>query len=288
MNSKTLNKTKISIAHSPDADDAFMFYALTNNLVDSNGFEIENILKDIQTLNEDAHTLKYDVSAVSFNAYTELDKDYQLLSCGGSLGYGYGPTIISKKGKTLKDFLNDKNKTIAIPGEKTTAFLLLQIFDSSFNHIVVPFDQIIDYVLNNDNVYGLLIHEGQLSYESHGLNLICDLGKWWLDETNLPVPLGGNIIKRTFSDDAKKQINKVIKNSIEYGLKNKETVVPAVKGYAREIEKDLSLVDKFVGMYVNDYTVDYGDEGRKAIKTLYEKAFSKGLIQKIPQLDFVQ
>lgn len=279
---------KISIAHSPDADDAFMFYGLVEGKVNNSNYEIENVLKDIQTLNIEAKELKYDVQAISFHVYPEIEKDYQLLSCGGSVGYGYGPVIISKKKETFEEFLKNKNKLIAIPGEKTTAFLLLKLLIPEFNFKPVQFDRIIDEVQSGNFDYGLIIHEGQLSYEKMGLNKIADLGEWWLSETNLPVPLGGNVIKRNFDVDTKKEINNIIKNSISYGLKNKTAVVNEVRKFARGIENDVNLVDKFVGMYVNDFTLDYGIEGKLAIKKLYEMAFEKGIIKHIPKLDFVE
>lgn len=280
-------KTKISIAHSPDADDAFMFYALTEGLIKENDFEIENVLKDIQTLNVEAKTQKYDVQAISFHAYPELQENYQLLSCGGSLGYGYGPMIISKEKVDFETFSKQGKKKIAIPGEKTTAYLLLQLLHDDFEPVSVPFDEIIDVVSKGEIPYGLIIHEGQISYERHGLNKVIDLGEWWLGLTNLPVPLGGNVVKRNLPEDVKKKINLIIKKSIVYGLENKKGVVPEVTKYARELENDNTLVDKFVRMYVNDYTVDYGDDGRLAIKKLFQMAVDKGLVAEMPNLDFI-
>ena len=277
-------KRKISIAHSPDADDAFMFYALAENIIKKNGFEIENILKDIQTLNEESNIQKYDVQAISFFAYPDVEEEYQLLSCGGSLGYGYGPLLISKEKISICDL---KGKTIAVPGKKTTAFLLLSLLVKDFKPVFVPFDQILEGVYNNKYPIGLIIHEGQLSYLKYGLNKIVDLGEWWLGKTNLPVPLGGNIIKRAFTDKEKKEINFLIKESISYALKNKENVISAISKYAREIKEDHALVNKFVSMYVNEFTLDYGYTGKLAIKKLYQLALSNGLINKMPKLDFV-
>ena len=278
-------KKKILIAHSPDADDAFMFYALTEGLIKCDSLEIEHELKDIQTLNCESNVLKYDVQAISFFAYPEVEEKYQLLSCGGSVGYGYGPLLVSKDPVSID---NIKNKVIAVPGEKTTAFLLLKLFLKDFKYEVVPFDCILNAVKNGTYPLGLVIHEGQLSYPKHGLSRVIDLGEWWLGRTNLPIPLGGNVIKRSFNYEEKKEINSLIKKSIAYGLNNKEKVVPAVSKYARELEEDIEKISKFVSMYVNDFTLDYGMSGILAIKKLYQLAFSEGLISKIPLLDFVE
>ncbi len=285
---KNVKKQTVTVAHSPDADDAFMFYALTENLIDSGSLEFKHQLKDIQTLNVESNATKYDVQAISFFAYPDVEDKYQLLSCGGSLGYGYGPTIVSKKSNLKNDLSGLKNQKIAIPGEKTTAFLLLKLLVKDFQPVFIPFDKIIDAVVNDECPFGLLIHEGQLSYSSHGLNKIIDLGEWWLGKTNLPVPLGGNVIKRSLGENEKKEINNLIRQSIVYGLNNKEKVIPAVSKYARELGNNHELVDKFVSMYVNDFTVDYGISGMLAIKKLYQLAFEQRLITKIPKLDFVE
>lgn len=280
-------KKKILLAHSPDADDAFMFYALANNIVKSENLEIEHILKDIQTLNKEAEVLKYDVQAISFFAYPDLEKNYQLLSCGGSLGCGYGPLLVSKENISFQELKEIKNPEIAVPGEKTTAFLLLKLLLKDFKPVVVPFDQILENVSSGKYPFGLIIHEGQLSFQKSGLKKIVDLGEWWLGKTNLPVPLGGNVIKRSFSEEEKIEINAIIKKSISYGIENKEKIIPQIASYARELSDSHTLVDKFVSMYVNQFTVDYGDIGKIAIRKLYQMAFEDGLINKIPKLDFV-
>ena len=282
---KTALKKKILIAHSPDADDAFMFYAIAENIIRSKNFELQSVLKDIQTLNNESRQFKNDVQAISFFAYPEVEKNYQLLSCGGSVGYGYGPLLVSKQKISFNDL---KNKTIAVPGEKTTAFLLLKLLIKDFKYDIVPFDQILNCVLSGKHSIGLIIHEGQLSYESLSLNKIIDLGEWWLGKTNLPVPLGGNVIKRSFDKEEKKEINLLIKNSIAYALENKEKVIPCISRFARGIEKDQKMVSKFVGMYVNEFTLDYGYLGKLAIKKLYQMALQDGLISKMPELDFVE
>lgn len=277
----------ISIAHSPDADDAFMFYALANKMIEIKDLKIEHILKDIQTLNSESNTSKYDVQAISFFAYPEVENEYQLLSCGGSLGYGYGPLLVSKKKVNYNDLKTTKNKTIAVPGQKTTAYLLLKLLLKEFNSITVPFDQVLKTVIEGTCDFGLVIHEGQLSYQKHGLHKVLDFGQWWLGKTNLPVPLGGNIIKRSFKEKDKKEINLLIRKSIAHALANKEKIIPLVSKYARELAGNNALVSKFVSMYVNEFTLDYGLIGRLAIKKLYELSFKEGFINKIPKLDFV-
>lgn len=281
-------KKKVLLAHSPDADDAFMFYALADNIIQSNFLEIEHELKDIQKLNEESNVFKYDVQAISFFAYPTVEDKYQLLSCGGSLGYGYGPILVANKEMTDKALDSLKGQEIAIPGEKTSAYLLLKLLVKDFKPVVFPFDQIINAVVSKKCSFGLLIHEGQLSYLRHGLKKVIDLGEWWLGKTNLPIPLGGNIIKRSFDDNEKKEINSLIRESIAYALNNKEKVLPCVSKYARELEGNKDLVEKFVTMYVNSFTLDYGIQGKLAIKKLYQMALSEGLIKKMPRLDFVE
>lgn len=275
----------ISIAHSVDADDAFMFYALAQNIILSKDFVFSHVLKDIQTLNSEALENKYDVQAISFSVYPDIEDKYQLLSCGGSLGYGYGPTVIANGKITIHEL---KSQKIAIPGVKTTAYLLLKLLLGDFNYEFVPFDKIISRVSSCEFKCGLIIHEGQLSYESHNLYKVVDLGDWWLEKTGLPVPLGGNVIKRTFENAEKKEINSLIRKSIKYALDHKHTVIPCVSKYARDIKNDNNLVDKFVSMYVNEFTVDYGEKGKKAIQTLYKMALEQELIKKMPRLDFVE
>jgi len=285
-------KTKITIAHSPDADDAFMFHALSANIIRSEKFEFQHILKDIQSLNKEALSCTYDVQAISFFAYPDIEKKYQLLSCGGSVGYGYGPLLIANdEGKKIisEQGLNNLAKiSVAIPGEKTTAYLLLKLLLKNFSPVHVQFDQIIDAVASGKYPLGVIIHEGQLSYLSSGLHKIADLGEWWLGKTNLPAPLGGNVIRRDLDNGSKKEINRLIKQSISYAIENKEKVVSAVLEYARDIKHDPKLVDKFVSMYVNDFTLDYGMSGKIAIRKLYELAYSEGYIEKMPDLDFVE
>ena len=278
-------KLKISLAHSPDADDAFMFYALTKKLFCQNGFKVKSLLKDIQKLNEDSDILKHDIQAISFFAYPFVQDNYQLLSCGGSLGIGYGPVVVGREKITLSSL---KKKVIAVPGNRTTAYLLLKLLLGDFKYEVVPFDEVFNEIKKGKYDFGLVIHEGQLTYKKHGLKKIVDLGEWWLSKTNLPVPLGGNVIKRSFSMKQKKEINSLLRKSIAYGLENKKRILPYISKYARELKDDQGLVDKFVSMYVNEFTLDYGITGKLAIRKLFEMAFAEKLIDKIPKLDFVQ
>lgn len=284
----TVLKKQLTLAHSVDADDAFMFYALSKNLIESKYFSFKHELKDIQTLNNDSCSAKYDVQAISFFAYPDVDDRFQLLSSGGSLGYGYGPVVIGSGDVKENPLDMLKNKDIAIPGEKTTAYLLLKLLVKDFVPHFVEFDEVIDVVRKKKCKFGLVIHEGQLSYQKYNLFKVIDLGEWWLSKTSLPVPLGGNVVRRTLNDFEKKEINEVIKRSISYAMKNKDEVVDYVCKYAREISGDKEKVKTFVSLYVNKFTLDYGLQGKLAIKKLYELALNDGLIKRIPLLDFVE
>lgn len=281
-------KKEITVAHSVDADDAFMFYALSSNLIQSKYFEFKHELKDIQTLNQESQNAKYDVQAISFFAYPDIEQNYQLLSCGGSLGHGYGPIVVSNKKVNGNPVNILRGAHISVPGEKTTAYLLLKLLVKEFVPHFVKFDEIISAVKSEKYQFGLVIHEGQLSYLKHGLFKVVDLGEWWLAKTNLPVPLGGNVVKRSLDEFKKKEINSLIKKSIDYALKNKDKVIDCVSKYAGEIRDEREKVKTFISMYVNDFTLDYGFQGKLAIKKLYELAHQEGLIRRIPQLDFVE
>lgn len=282
------SKSKIVVAHSPDADDAFMFYALQEQIVESQNFEFEHVLKDIQSLNKESLGLAYDLQAISFFAYPLVEDKYQLLSCGSSFGYGYGPIIISKNDYNFEDLKRLSKEGVAIPGEDTTAYLLLKFLIRDFKHITVPFDKITLGVKNGDYPFGLIIHEGQLSYIKQGLKKVVDLGEWWLAKTNLPLPLGGNVVKRVLKEEHKKELNLLLKKSIQYALENRQTVVNLVSKYARDIRSEHDLVNKFVGMYVNEFTLELGNVGKLAIQKLYQLAYREKLIGKIPVLDFVE
>ncbi len=264
---------KIRVAHSPDSDDAFMFYALANNKFGTGDLEFENILSDIETLNQKAMKGEYEVSAVSIHAYPYIADKYQMLSSGASMGDGYGPMLVSTKPYKVDDINNLK---IAIPGKKTSAFLALSIFAGTFEYEVVPFDQIIDKVLSGEFEAGLIIHEGQLTYESSGLNSIVDLGVWFKNKFKLPLPLGGNVVRRDLPEDVKKGIAYYLKKSIAYSLEHREEALEYALGFARGM--NTNLADRFVGMYVNDWTLDYGKKGKEAIQLFLDMAFERALL----------
>lgn len=276
--------SKIRIAHSPDSDDAFMFYALAKYKIDTQGLEFEHILKDIQTLNEEAMKGTYEISAVSIHAYAYLTDKYALLDSGASMGEQYGPMVVSKESFPLSEL---KNKKIAIPGKLTSAFLALQIIEPDFEYVVVPFDEILDRVQDDSVDAGLIIHEGQLQYEDMGFKLILDLGKWWHEKTDgLPLPLGGNAVRKDLGPDMMKKLATLQKQSIAYGLEHRKDALDYALQYARDLPPELA--DRFVGMYVNERTLDYKEDGRKAVKLLLDMAYEKGLIPHQPQVEFIQ
>src|SRR5438309_8600920 len=258
---------KISIAHSPDSDDAFMFYGLASGGVPSNGFEIEHVLSDIETLNRAAFEGKYEITAVSFHAYAHLTDRYMLLPHGASMGEGYGPVVVAKKdGPTSL-----KGIRVAIPGELTTAFLTLRLFDPSVEYVVVPFDQIQKKVHAGDVAAGLLIHEGQVTYADEGLRKIVDLGEWWADRTGgLPLPLGGNVIRRDLGAATIATLSRLLHDSIAYGLDHRDEAVDYSMQFGRGLDRQRT--DRFVGMYVNDLTLEYGERGREAGRRLLADA----------------
>ena len=263
----------IRVGHSPDSDDAFMFYALTHDRIDTGGLKFVHQLEDIETLNRRALQGELEVSAISLHAYAYLSDRYALLASGCSMGDRYGPKLIARTPMSLAEA---KTKTIAIPGELTTAFLTLQLcLGKELSCIVVPFDQIISAVLEGQADVGLIIHEGQLYYPDQGLHQILDLGEWWFGETGLPLPLGGNVVRRDLGELSVLQIASLLKQSIEYALSHR----PEALGYALEYARGLdpALADRFVGMYVNEWTVD-GARGREAVRTLLGKATDMGII----------
>ncbi len=276
-------KKLLTLGHSPDPDDAFMFYALnTDDAIDTNGYEFEQILKDIQTLNEMAIDEKLDITAISLAAYPTISDKYAILSSGASMGYKYGPLIVAKQQMELNEL---KNKLIAIPGKLTSAYLELRLLlGKNLNVEVIPFDKIFDAVENGDVDAGLIIHEGQLTYSKRNLKKIIDLGEWWYEKTKLPLPLGVNTIHRKFGDDMH-NISNILKNSILYSLHHRKEAVEYALNFARGM--DMDLADEFVGMYVNELTVDLGENGLKACKLLLNEAYDKGLIDKNPEIDLV-
>ena len=275
-------RTTITLAHSPDSDDAFMFYGLATNKIDTGALHFQHLLKDIQTLNEEATRGTYDVTAISFHAYAYVADKYALLPHGASIGDNYGPIVVSREPATPADIPNLK---IAIPGKLTSAFLALRIFNSGFRYQVVPFDKIIDAVRNGDCDAGLLIHEGQLFYESKGLHKVLDLGEWWHSRHSLPLPMGGNVIRRDLGEPLIKEISRLLRESINYSLSHREDALQYAMQFARDMEQELA--DRFVGMWVNDLTLDYTERGREAVRLLLEEGYEKGVIPNRVQVDFV-
>ncbi len=266
----------IRVGHSPDSDDAFMFYALTHDKLDTGGLKFVHQLEDIETLNRRALNGELEVSAVSIHAFAHLADKYALLASGCSMGDRYGPKLITLGGWDL-DRLRRDRPTIAIPGTLTTAYLTLQLCLGKDHPVqVVPFDQIIEAVLERRVDVGLIIHEGQLYYPDKGLKQIVDLGQWWFGETGLPLPLGGNVVRKDLGDATVNRIAALLKQSIQYALANREEALAYALTYARDLEP--ALADQFVGMYVNDWTVDYGPKGREAVRTLLGRAAATGLV----------
>jgi len=273
----------ISIAHSPDSDDAFMFYGLATNKIRVPGYKFSHTLCDIETLNRRAQNEAfYDVSAISFHAYPYVQDNYTLMGCGGSVGEGYGPMIVSSRKLSLSDLDNLK---IAIPGTLTTAYLALKIFNPNIKTETVPFDKIIPAILAGTYDAGLIIHEGQLTYGSSGLYKVIDLGIWWQETTGLVLPLGGNAIRRSLGADKHKVISKALRDSIQHALDHREQALEYAMQFARDL--DTSMASRFVSMYVNERTLDYGADGRNAIRKLLDMGYERGVIPIAPKVDFV-
>ncbi len=275
---------EIAIAHSPDSDDAFMFYGLATNKVRVPGLRFTHTLCDIETLNQKAMEGEglYDVTAISFHAYPYIQKKYALLQSGGSVGDGYGPMIVSTRPFSKEEI---KTKRIAVPGTLTTAYLALKLFAPGIETEVVPFDQIIPQVLEGKYEAGLIIHEGQLTYSKSGLNRIVDLGRWWHTVTGLPLPLGGNAIRRSLGPQLMSSIGAALRDSIQYALDHREEALAYAMQFARDL--DPQLADKFVGMYVNERTLDYGSDGREAICRLLEMGHKAGIVPFPADISFV-
>jgi len=276
-----MEKKEITLGHSPDPDDAFMFYALAADKIETDGLSFKHIIEDIETLNRRAINAELDVTAVSIHAYAYVLDKYALLTSGASMGDGYGPLLISREPMS-KDEL--RRTTIAVPGTMTTAYLALRLYLGEAKTVVVPFDKIMDAVASREVEAGLLIHEGQLTYEKRGFNKIADLGEWWKSETGLPLPLGGNAIRKSLGPEMIAKVSDLLRESIQYGLDHREPAVRHSMKYGRGMEE--SLTDKFVGMYVNDYTIDYGESGREAVRLLLERAHQAGIIPKPVELEF--
>jgi 1,4-dihydroxy-6-naphthoate synthase len=284
----TKTQQRIRVGHSPDPDDAFMFHALANGKIDTGAYRFEHELVDIETLNRRALGGELELTAVSIHAYAYLADKYALCACGASMGDRYGPVVISRKPRRLNEL---RELSIAVPGTLTSAYLALRLcLGGEFRHTVVPFDEIISVVEAGEYQgrpidAGLIIHEGQLTYADHGLTLIVDLGQWWFDETNLPLPLGANAIRRDLGETAMQDVQRLLMQSILYGLAHREEALEYALRYGRDL--DLSRADRFVGMYVNDWTLDFGEKGRQAVREFLRRGHEAGVIPHLVNPDFV-
>lgn len=281
---KILAKRILTLGHSPDPDDAFMFYALATRQIDTGDWGFEHVLEDIQTLNERAIRGELDITAISMHAYPYVADQYALTTCGSSMGDGYGPLVVAREPLERETL---RGKCVLIPGELTTAFLALNLWlgRGSFEHRVVMFDQILEAVARGDGDAGVIIHEGQLTYDQHQLHKVVDLGAWWLEETQLPLPLGGNCIRRSLGPAAMSEITGILKKSILFSLSHRAEAVEHAMQYARDMDR--GLADKFVGMYVNDWTIDYGERGRRAVHELLARGHACGMVPEVGAIDVV-
>ena len=286
--------TNLTLGHSPDPDDAFMFFALAEGKIPTGRWKFQHILQDIQTLNERATRGELHISAISIHAYAHVADKYALLPCGASMGDGYGPMLIVKRGKALPD-LSDfgairdwlGHQRIAVPGKMTSAFLALKLFLlGEPMHVVVPFDKIFSFIEEGNADVGLIIHEGQLTYARDGFDLVLDLGAWWKTETGYPLPLGGNVIRKDIAPADRSEINRILFESIRYGLDHRAAGVAHAMPLARDMDE--TLADKFIGMYVNDYTLDYGNTGRAAIREFLGRGQQLGFVPELGPLEFVE
>ena len=280
---------RFTLGHSPDPDDAFMFYAMAKNKIDLRGYRFDHSLEDIQTLNERARRGELHISAISIHAYAYVADKYALLPCGASMGDGYGPIVVRKirnSGQDVDPREWLRRCVIAVPGELTSAFLALQLFLGKFDYLVVPFDKIFDAVKSARADAGLIIHEGQLTYAQSGFEKIVDLGEWWKRKTGLPLPLGGNVVRKDIPPAVRHDLSEIIRESIDYGLAHRDEAVRHSLAYARDM--DAKLTGKFIGMYVNEFTRDYGETGRAAIRKFLTAARDKGYIDVPVEVEFVE
>jgi 1,4-dihydroxy-6-naphthoate synthase len=278
-----MSKQRITVGHSPDPDDAFMFYALAHDKIDTGNLEFRHELQDIETLNRRALQGELEVTAISIHAYAQLLDKYALLPSGCSMGDRYGPMVVARE---KMDLARLAKSTIAVPGTMTTAFLALRLLlPEGFRYEVLPFDKILDAVEAGKFDAGLIIHEGQLTFQNQGLNLIVDLGVWWQEKTGLPLPLGGNVVRRDLGPEVIGQISRLLKQSIRYALDHRQDALSYALDYARDMDR--SLADKFVGMYVNDWTLDYGPRGREAVRRLLDEAYQAKVIAAPVAVEFV-
>ncbi|HSR68132.1 MAG TPA: MqnA/MqnD/SBP family protein [Acidobacteriota bacterium] len=276
-----MSKETIRVAHSPDSDDAFMFYGLATGKIDTGDFDFVHELKDIETLNQAALQGVYEVSAVSIHGYAYLADQYALLNSGASMGDGYGPVVVGPSTAT-----NDiRYKIVGVPGERTSAFLALKLFEPEFDARIIPFDEIIPAVQRKEVDMGLVIHEGQLTFREEGLKKIVDLGEWWKKETSLPLPLGGNVIRRDLGGETIKKVSELLLQSYKYSLENREEALEYALQFGRGLEEEDA--DRFVSMYVNDRTLDYGEDGRRAVQLFLDRGHQAGIIPHRVEVEFV-
>lgn len=278
----TTQAIEIRVAHSPDSDDAFMFYALATHKLAPAGLKFSHALADIETLNQAAMEEVYDVTALSFAAYPYLREKYVLLDCGASFGEGYGPIVVASRPMKREELAG---RRVGVPGLKTTAYLALKLYEPGIEPVVMAFDKILDAVRNEVVDAGLLIHEGQLLFPQLGLHRVVDLGHWWLEQTGLPLPLGGNAIRRALGPEMGRRVARAIRESVEYALEHREEALNYAMQFARDMDADLA--DKFVGMYVNNWTLGYGERGRKAVKELLARGTKAGLLPGPPTVEFL-
>lgn len=279
------NRKLIRIAHSPDSDDAFMFYALTQGILDVEGLEISHVLQDIESLNQAAFQGTYEITALSFHGYAHLADRYQIMPSGASFGDGYGPIVVSRTPLGRADLPGLK---VVIPGELTTAHLALRLWQPAVTTEIVPFDRILEVVRDGEADAGVVIHEGQLTYGDLGLRCVVDLGQWWKEDTGLPLPLGGNGIRRDIDEPLKRRLCRLLTESINYGLDNRQEALGYAVRYARGLEDDPERSDRFVGMYVNDWTRDYGEVGRRAVQLLLDRGHEAGILPKRVEAEFIE
>jgi len=277
--------TTIRIAHSPDSDDAFMFYALTQGILDTEGLDIQHVLQDIESLNQAAFQGTYEITAPSFHGYAHLADRYQLMPSGASFGDGYGPVVVARQPLGRADLPGLK---VAIPGKLTTAHLALRLWQPEVTTEIVPFDRILDAVAAGEADAGVVIHEGQLTYQDLGLRSVVDLGVWWKEETGGPLPLGGNGIRRDLDPELKRRLCRLLTESINYGLDNRQEALGYAVRYARGLEDDPVRSDRFVGMYVNDWTRDYGAAGRRAVQLLLDRGYEAGILPSRVEAEFIE
>lgn len=272
---------EISIAHSPDSDDAFMFYGLAKNQVETYGIKVNQVMKDIQTLNVEARQGTYEVTAISFAAYPDIRQKYALMPTGSSMGKKYGPMVVTKKNLALSDL---RNTTIAIPGMQTSAYMTLRLVEPQLNVVEMPFNQILEAVKDDKVEAGLIIHEGQLTYAEFGLNKLIDLGQWWFDQTGLPLPLGGNAVRKDLGEELMQKSGRMFHDSVKFALEHRTEALEYAMDFAGTLQ--LEQADRFVSMYVNELSVDFGEIGRKAIRAFFDRAFEQGVIKEKVEPEF--